>query len=467
MGRVAWGVARTAVVVVLAGGCVTNPGSSSSAPTTGTGPPSPATSTPSIAPAASPGTSASGSPSPKPTTSASVPSTSPAWHRLGTIQDDYVHDVVAFAHGYVATSSSMRSVWYSEDGTSWQAITLPFTAAKDPYGRTLDAHVSALATNGQQVLAVGGYSHAPCVSPPSEPTTGGGPECPLAPTAWISDDGRTWRSANPGPALPDAAYDQGGEFIAAWPVSTGGWDAAVCYWTGEFCGGRDVMHSSDGLIWTALARPPALVGVRSDDRPWFHAGVTGPSGRRLVFQVWTEWDTASGDDQSGYSRSRPVTTLSLSTDGHSWAPVLTFAGANAAVVVGVGAGGGLPWVLGGWSGPIGGWEGESVPTVWVSADASSWRLTRLPTTSCAQSVDSIIRTSTGYIAVGACNNPNEATHETWVSRDAVTWTRLARSADPGSDFGPQHVADGPAGVIGVGAWLRSDGNYETAIWQLR
>lgn len=459
MGRVAWGVVRVLVVVTLVAGCAAG-----AAPTL----PSLAPSIPSATPQA-PSPTASPKPSPSATPSASPASPSLAWYRVGTIPDGCATGLVAFARGYVAmTCASRRSVWFSADGGTWEAVTLPFTVTKEPYGRTLDASVSALATNGRQVLAAGGYDHTPCLPLPTEPQAGGGPECPLSPTDWISDDGRTWRTAIAGPALPDLGYNQGGQFTAAWPVATGGWDAAVCYWTGEFCGGSDVMHSPDGLSWTALARPPAPTLAVPDDRPWTSQGVVDQGGLRLVWQRWTEFDPRSGNSTTGYTASRSLTTLSTSSDGRTWQTVNAFRGANADVALGLAASGDAPWILAGSSGPPDGWTGPYLPTVWASATGESWVRTTLPTaTGSIMGVQSLISAHVGYVAVAAYNHDGEATHETWLSSDGFTWTPLRRSGSPGSDYGPELVAEVSAGIVGIGAWPKVDGTYETAVWQLR
>ena len=202
-----------------------------------------------------------GSPMPRQSEPAATPPTSPwtddpaslAWHRLGTISAS-VDGVVGFAAGYVALDAAAGVVWYSPNGRAWQRAPLPFDPphatprdgpdANGTLGRTL-------ATNGHEVLVVGGYSHEPCqeIAPGTDPGTGGGPDCDYSPVTWISDDGLSWRAA-----YPDAGT---AEFVAAWPVANG-WDVAVSSWDGESLGGQETWHSDDGHAWARLKpTPPA------------------------------------------------------------------------------------------------------------------------------------------------------------------------------------------------------------------
>ncbi len=405
---------------------------------------------------------ASAAPSSAASTEAPTPSSTLAWYAHGTIPSAEIKGVVGFAGGYVAIGWR-RTVWFSADGVTWQAVALPFTVSTDRYGRSLDADVQGITTNGRQVLVVGGYSHEPCVAPGAV-TTGGGPLCQLAPLAWVSADGRTWRSAYPGPRPADPpGYSQGSEFVAAWPVPTGGWDAALSYWSGESLHGRDLWHSVDGITWAALAPAPALATANADAFPWVHAGVADATGRRILWQGWSDF-TEPFPSGAG----RPVMTLATSLDGRSWSIIDGFPGRDAEVGTGVApmSGRSTRWVLAGASNFVD--DFTSTPTVWSSDDFVHWTATPLRTESgsLVRSVSSVILASSGYVAVGAVWDAAQADHETWVSDDGLTWVALRRSGAPGSSFGPGIVAAGPAGVIGIGP-SPTDGEHTSGVWQLR
>jgi hypothetical protein len=255
---------------------------------------------------------------------------------------------------------------------------------------------------------------------------------------------------------PPAGYDQGAEFTAVWNIPSGGWDAAVSYWQGEALHGRDLMHSADGLHWTALVPPPAAPIVNSDPFPWEHGGVADTTGARVVWQNWQDFRQGAGEE--GIS----VATVSISRDGGRWTSADGFPGSRASVQSGLsGPAGPAHWLLAGadWSSTKGG----SVPTIWRSTDGITWTALRLPETtgSTIGSPQSLVLTPNGYVAVGASSDGD---HATWISADGVGWSVLPRSAKVGSDFGPAFVAYGPNGVIGVGV---SPGGNSSSVWQLR
>jgi hypothetical protein len=386
------------------------------------------------------------------------------WQSLGTITSSEIRGVVGFADGYVAVDSTL-TVWFSRGGATWQTSKLPFKVKKDK----LEAHVQAITTDGTRVLVVGAYAHGPCRPGPDQ--TGGGPGCPLAPLAWISEDGRTWTSAYPGPLPPDPkGYNQGSEFVAAWPVPTGGWDAALSYWNGESLHGRDLMHSADGLKWTALEPAPKAVTNDSDPFPWTHAGVADGSGLRLLWQGWNDFTREPFASGAG----RRTFTLATSPDGRTWTAIDGFDGKDVEVTAGLAptADPSSPWILAGASGFAD--ENTSVPTLWTSTDTSAWTATVLPTPNgliatpegvLIRGVQSLIHGSIGYVAVSAAWDGEQADQATWLSRDGLTWMAMAHPWS-GSVFGPGIVADGPAGVIGIGP-NSTDTDHSVAVWQLR
>ena len=424
--------------------------------------PTPSPSTALVTPSASPSPSPLGTPSPAPSAT-EEPTPSLAWYSIGSLPDAVAdRSVVGFASGYVAVERWSHSVSFSADGRTWREISLPFKVTKDKYGRLMEARANTVTTNGTQVLVVGGYTHKPCRAPepPGSVSTGGGPECPLYPIAWVSDDGVTWQSAYPGPRPADPpGYGQGSEFVAAWPVATGGWDAALSFWQGESLHGRDLWHSGDGIAWAQLEPAPALDTGDSDKFPWVHAGAADAEGIRVLWQGWSDFTAGEGV---------PVMTLATSPDGRSWTSVADFAGQGTDIRGGVAPTGDHGrWILAGGSG-IGADYTTSVPTVWISEDRVTWTATVLPfvaRSGCSEAehcggtyATSVVLTRAGYIAVAAV--------ATWLSEDGLAWVELLPVATPGTNGGPGTVADGPAGVIGIGVGATGSEDM-TTVWQLR
>jgi hypothetical protein len=80
-------------------------------------------------------------------------------------------------------------------------------------------------------------------------------------------------------------------------------------------------------------------------------------------------------------------------------------------------------------------------------------------------VTGLVRADIGFVAVGAADSKRSASHETWVSANGLTWLQLSSPDRPVLDHGPRLVADGPAGVIGIGASDASGARL--TVWQLR
>jgi hypothetical protein len=388
------------------------------------------------------------------------------WRSIGTIPAPGVEiqDATGFAKGYVALERRSDSVWFSADGRTWREVALPFEVRKDKYGNTLGPAATAVTSNGTEVLVVGGYAHKPCRHSGAE--TGGGLDCPQYPIAWISDDGLDWRSAYPGPKPAEpSGYDQGSEFVAAWSVPTGGWDAALSYWQGESLTGRGLWHSSDGITWTELAPAPAADVGSMTEYPFDHAGAADAAGRRVVWEGWY----VGGEYNS-------VTTVATSPDGLAWTPIPDVAGQGTDINAGVApAGSHRRWVLVGGSG-VGEDYSSSLPTAWTSVDGIDWAMTILPYVpdpACVGNnedeeecggewVTSLDLAQDGYVA-GAAGWFGVQEFATWRSDDGLAWDRLSFVATSGTSKGPGTVANGPAGVIGIG--LTDD--EEAAVWQLR
>jgi len=440
------------VSLVLLGGCAAGAAPSPS-PT-----PAPAL----VSPSASPVSSPLGSPSP-----AHSPSddhiSNLAWHGIGSIPVAVaeIRSVVGFTKGYVAVERGSRSVWFSADGQTWREVKLPFKVTTAEY----EAGANALTTNGTQVLVVGGYAHEPC--DPGPPNIGGDPLCPSYPLAWVSDDGVTWQSAYPGPKPADpSGYGAGSEFVAAWPVPTGGWDAALGYWQGVTLHGRDLYHSGDGLHWTKLQPAPAPTpGFEGSDKfPWVHAGAADAQGVRVLWQGWSDFTVPLGS-----GAGVPVMTLATSPDGRSWTTVDGFAGRGTEIGAGVApTGDHSRWVLGGASGIVEDYS-AAVPTVWTSEDRVTWTPTVLPIPAPhgGGRVASIALAPAGYVAAGTIF-VDDGGAETWTSfsEDGLTWVELPHVAKTEADSDATIVGDGPAGILGIGAGPTGSEGTAT-VWQLR
>ncbi len=437
-----------------------SPGVQSDAPGLATAGP---VSTPSPAPTPTADAAASGAtdlPSPSPEPWVAI-TNSLAWHRVGSIPAD-VARLVGFDAGYVALSGDGLSTYFSRDGRAWRRTKLPL----DPPGRggvSADSNGRvgrSLATNGSEVLLVGGYSHPPCGQ--TDPgSTGDGPDCDYSPVAWLTTDGRHWTTI-----LPDTGTL---EFVAAWPLN-GGWEAAASSWSGETLGGRSLWRSPDGLAWARSGpRPPAPWEGYDPDVP---VGISDASGMVLLAAA------ERGDDYT--------TTLASRDPGGSWQVLDGFPGAGSQVIAGTAPEGTRNrWVLGGLAYDESGCDpdtdgdlcGTMTPTVWSSADGVAWTASALETGTAVPpseedelplavtAVESLARSGRGYVAVGTeANHWQGARHDTWVSDDGVTWTRLGQADPPTFDYGPGLVADGPAGVIGISATAKES---RSAVWELR
>jgi hypothetical protein len=435
---------------------------------------SPPSTSPTALPSPTPLPSSTPLPAPTPTPSPWTSSTKPlAWHRLasitrsgttrviGELEGSPINGFVGFAKGYAVLDGQVGAVWYSSNGRKWKSVTLPIDRAQAKMGGDANGLLGrAIATNGRELLVVGGYSHGPCrPNPPG--SAGGGPECPVAPISWISSDGLHWRSSK------STLASMHGEFVAVWPVAGGGWNAALSDWYGECLGGDTLWRSADGISWTRLTKAPPAAWEGYDRVP---LGIASESGRYLL---------------AASERGDPHLTLATRAAGESWSVLHGFPGEGAEVIAGAApVGDRTRWVLAGRSGATvyceddaGAGCGVGAPTIWSSAGGVNWTAIVLPVGSgvaalepgdppvTVSAVTSLVLSDRGYVAVGAEGDPTEGSrHETWVSADGVSWTMLPGAGRPRFDYGPGLVADGPAGVIGISGSKAED---ELVVWQLR
>ena len=416
---------------------------------------SPSPSVGAVSPASSAVASASASPtesvaSPSPSRSPAAGST---WHQVASLKDAAASrsGIVGFAGGYVVMRDGSR-VWFSADGKTWTPVALPFKTSKDSNGIELKADAHAIASDGRQLIVVGSYTHEPC---DPQQGTGGGPECIGSPISWTSTDGKAWQSSYPwpGPTVPKP-YNQGSEFTTAWPVPTGGWNAAVAYFAGEAGGVGGIFHSADGLAWKALPKTPPtkLTGSPNPPELW-GVGASDSTGRTVVGAAWY----LSGGTGS-------VTRLFSTTDGNTWTPLEGFPGDGSDTIVAI------PPVIGGsTSWLFGGVDKTPVPTVWSSPDLATFSAVGLPTGSqdARGSLNALIRSAQGYVATGQVSLGEQSRRASWISADGASWALLARGLETpiSSDAdGPDIVADGPAGVLGL-TWT-FDSDMPAIVWLL-
>ena len=389
-------------------------------------------------------TTPAATPEPTPMPTASAAPVARSWESIGSIPEGpSFRDVVGFDGGYVAVEAGPKA-WLSPDGVSWEAVALPFKETITKKGVHLGASVQAVASDGPHVLVVGGAEDKTCTAAPSS-DTGGGPLCPIIPLSWVSSDGRTWIRGTPVTGLtPPANMKQGAEFVAAWPVPGGGWDAAVSWWEGESLTGRDLLHSDDGLAWSPIAPAPASTVTTPDDLPWEHAGVADAAGRRVLWELWWDYSTSSATH---------ATTLAISDGATAWEPVDGFAGDRVTITDGIGPVSGGLWLLAGQAG-IG--EGsQGLATVWASSDGRAWETIALPAGDLrVPVVERLVREPDGYLAVGYRLDATDAMWLTaWRSTDGRAWTLVDAATKGALADGSHFTAVGPAGTIAVVAWM--------------
>lgn len=387
-------------------------------------------------------------PSPGPAAS-TAPAAARSWQTLGSLPVDptIFRDVVGFDSGYVAVESGTK-VRFSPDGVAWEAINLPFKETTTKKGLHLGASIDAVASDGPNVVVVGGAEDKTCTAAPTE-DTGGGPLCRIEPLSWVSSDGRTWTKGEPvlGLTAP-AGKGQGAEFKAVWAVPGGGWDASVGWWEGESLRGRDILHSKDGLTWSPSVPAPASTITTPDDLPWNHAGVADPAGRRLL---WEQWSDYTRPLPSG--GGRPVATLAMSDQGGQWAVVDGFAGDAVEIRDGLAPATDGPWLLAGQAESIE--YATSIATVWASSDRRTWEAVPLPLGDMkAGHVEHLFREADGYLAVGDRLDDADAKWLTaWHSTDGRSWSLVDAATQGALADGRQLSAVGPAGTIAMVAWM--------------
>lgn len=334
-------------------------------------------------------------------------------------------------------------VWFSTDGRAWTSSTLPF-AETSSNGADLVAHANAIAGGPNGFVVVGGQLVKPCDH--VDEGAGGPPPCMVAPISWSSPDGITWTSSLPTPIpatgarLPDYT-----ELVSIWPAG-GGWDAAAEARASVVSTGNALLHSKDGLVWASLKAAPLLKGMTSGKDVNAHGGVSSGTGTLLLWQY----------SETNGGIYAPRTELSTTADGKTWAEVPSFDGQNAYVRFALAPGpiGAGTWLL------IGHSDTPRGVTWWQSDDLATWRSGPIISTGPPmQSISALSRWGDGYMALGTQDDESYPGRPgTFLSDDGMTW-RPAGFVGLGPLDGPFVMAEGPAGLIGIG----TDG-VDSAVW---
>jgi hypothetical protein len=358
-------------------------------------------------PTRAPSPTATVAPGPTPTPQATVPASDLRWQKVGAIAGATVTGVVGFDDGYVAFGNddtiqfSLPMAWFSSDARSWEPIGLSNPVLNcpgwGPEGDEFDsdAEVRGAATDGQEVLIVGEIKlkDAQACANPGLSYRG---------LTWISSDGRTWERS-----------EQFGEGTRATEavVTPEGWRALTesGAWT-----------SADGRSWQS-AGP-----VGGSDMSSVHAQAVGPDGTLLV---------AGRTPLPAGEQDRAV--LMVSVDGEELHEIPAPEGCpdGAAHILPPQADGRATWVIV----PPGG------ATTCVSADLEQWEDGTLDAPA-DFGIHALTVTRYGILASGTLDCigcPFEVLQ--YLSADGVEWSPIDAPQE-----GSLAIADGPAGVIGVG-----------------
>jgi hypothetical protein len=328
------------------------------------------------------------------------------WETEAAIADSHIKGLIGFRDGYVAygtTGPELRpAAWFSADGRSWKMTELAGLAPCADSEPSSAGYVTTGATNGDQVVLVGAR------------WPGAGRLCGETwAAAWVTSNGLDWQAAE----VPAAWQGSFEEADGIWATPSGweafiGTDLAATLW-----------QSPDGLTWQSAPGIPntpeaGLASVGSD-----------PNGVGLM-AVWT---VPPGSDQ--------VMRVLGSSDGSDWEPITLPPGEDWTIqkIVPPSSAWSGPWVV------ITNGSGHDA-VVRTTVDLTRWTSAPFP----MPAVEDMVPTRYGLLAVGIvpCTDmggPCPAADRTqFVSQDGLAWTGLTTSVDA------VRLADGPAGVIGVG-----------------
>jgi hypothetical protein len=331
------------------------------------------------------------------------------WQRLGTADSPPDGDVIGFEGGYVAYTSATE-IRFSEDGLTWERVSLP--SQPSPCREDRMEVVEKMATDGESVILLGAFTTADCER--------------LQTLAWVTRDGRHWLRSEP---FGDPRYFSEAEPVDAWPVP-GGWEAAIANYSRGDAGGDEtaLWRSRNGLDWRPIA---VLPGVGSLD------GEADPVGRRLlsVFGYTTTVFGAPGRQEH----------LWKSDDSEVWSEVETpyardgYSAVTRRLVPPRTSGG--HWIV-----AVEVYR-EDVPVddshvadeLWASDDLSAWYRLDAPAAE-------VLSFSVGLI--GRDCDENGGPCRLFLGADGRYWAPIAGSL---ADATGSRIAEGPAGVLAFAA----------------
>lgn len=364
-----------------------------------------------------------------PSPTADAAPTEVTWSSIGLLGGStFVHSVdepinwfVGSAGGYFAAQQTEGSkghfasrVWFSPDGKDWHVL-----RDFDP-----DDHVRALATNGDQVLALV-YARDGTA------------------TAWLSSDGESWQHA-------DLWHEEDLHFPSTYATAwwgPGGWHAALIV-DFEFdppcsdeqpygCSRVAIFRSEDGLAWRQLGD---FLGYGPG------SGATAADGTLLLAARHYEVEAAF--------------MMRSSDDGATWHPIEAAGncpGTEPALLV--------PSPRYGRSVLL--YDGGQ--RICGSTDFEQWEEIELPGSSMLTGTSHwLVETDIGLLASSDrfCNVDDSdcpPMTEQFFSTDGTSWAPVELPAEL-EDAAEMSVADGPAGVIGLAS--SSDGSRHVQVWRL-
>ena len=276
-----------------------------------------------------------------------------------------------------------------------------------------------------------------------------GPNGNQAAAAWTSPDGVTWSSVSTVAATGGTLL---GRFVAGAtaPVAIG----LECPGAPQPCAFARVTLATNGSQWEALRW---VAGS-----PTYGVPTTGGSGYGFALNALaTDGHT---DVMVGWAASRQGPTpigpaVATSTDGLTWTwRVLAGAQPSGSAMSGVAAGG---------HGFIAVGTGPTVqPTVWASADGSSWEQVSTAMAPTKGELDDVAAGGGVYVAVGRDGTSAAA----WVSNDGLTWQQAPSGPALADGYmtrvtwtGAAFLAVGKSGAGDGAAWTSTDGSSWTRL----
>jgi hypothetical protein len=276
--------------------------------------------------------------------------------------------------------------------------------------------------------------------------------------AWTSADGLTWAPLASDAVVPLMRAVRGGSPAL---VAIGVTCSGAAPGPGASCAMGAASTTSQGLHWQALE-------WRAADPAFGTPQTSGPNATGYGFLVTAASGGHGLDVLAGSAVKLQGTQLgtpagaavATSTDGHSWMWRVLAGGQPAAASISAIAAGGSGLVAVGF--------GDSVaqPTVWLSADGSTWQILPANSAMASGELDSIAAGPGGYVVVGR-DGPDAAA---WTSVDGTTWRRAPESPALAEAWmtrvvwtGSAYLAVGRTSAGDGAAWLSSDGSAWTGL----